>query len=289
MHSSNDIILKDISDLSERSGLISEQKSILIAMLSEQIPQSPSYTDILNLYLMFCRETDGLSLSDKICFCRAVRKTAGAAFADALSIIDADFSVPKGSRGKTAFVKNLYNEAAYKLFSSAISQPTPISYSSFEDCCDAVASDVCEFVILPIENSIDGKMFSFYSLLDQYDLRIHSVCNREYANDAKSIHYTLAGKPNIKHDISYANSTSKEIFEFSLSVDTDTNNIDITLAAALCSARIHRISTLPLSYNDTLRFYYSLAFSVPEQLKTFITYLCLEYPQYTPIGLYREI
>lgn len=289
MYSSNDIILKNISDLSTRVGLISEQKNILITMLSEQISENPSYANILSLYASFCKKTVNLSLSDKICFCRALRKTAEAAFADALSIIDADRPTPKDSRGKIAFVKNLYNESAYIRFSSAISQPTPISYSSFEDCCDAVASDVCEFAILPIENSTDGKMFSFYSLLDQYDLRIHSVCNTEYANDAKSIRYALAGKPNVNHDINHTPSTSKKIFEFSLSVDTNTDSIDITSAAVLCSASIHRISTLPLNYNDTVRFYYSLRLSEPQELKTFITYLCLEYPQYTPIGLYREI
>ena len=289
MHSSNDIILKNISDLSERSSLISEQKNILIAMLAEQMSGDASYSDVLSLYNLFCKDAVGVSLTDKICFCRATAGVADAAFSDALSIMRSDTPISGALRGKIAFVKNLYNESAYSRFSYVIKSPTPISYSSFEDSCDAVVSEVCEFVVLPIENSVDGKMFSFYSLLDQYDLKIHSVCYIQPDNDAKTIRYALAGKPNLRHCIGHEPSTYPQIFEFSLSADTRVGGMDITSAAALCSANIHRVSTLPLSYNDTIRFYYSLSMSAPEELKTFIIYLCLEYPQYTPIGLYREI
>lgn len=289
MYSSNDIILKNISDLSMRSSLISEQKNILITMFAEQISDDVSYADLLSIYTRFSDEALGISLSDKMHFCRAINKISEKLFPDALSILDTHLHSPGDPRGKVAFVKNLYNESAYSRFSSVISQPTPISYSSFEDCCDAVISDVCEFLILPVENSIDGKMFTFYSLLDRYDLRIYSVCDIERSNDSKSIRYALAGKPNLKHAIKTPNSKSPLIFEFSLSVDTNEVRMDIAPAAALCSARIHRGYTLPLDYNDALRFYYSLYISNSDHLKTFITYLCLEYPQYTPIGLYREI
>ena len=185
-------------------------------------------------------------------------------------------------------VRNNYNNRAYELFSRVISHAKSVYCPNFEECCESVASGECEFTILPIEDNSDGKMFGFYSLLDRFELKIYAVCNIE--GETKTIRYALAGRNFQYRGIDKHQSKKHRFFEFSLTYDTDFATPDIFEAAAICRADIHKTASLSLPYNDMItRFYFSFRITKSTELFAFLMFLWLEYPQYTPIGIYSEI
>ena len=76
------------------------------------------------------------------------------------------------SPSKISYVKNNYSDAAFMRFSSLFKLPKVAYGASFEDACESVYNAASDYCILPIENAANGKLFSFYSLIDKYDLKI---------------------------------------------------------------------------------------------------------------------
>ena len=100
---------------------------------------------------------------------------------------------PAGSHEKIATVKNNFNTLAFEHFSQSINNAKQIFASSFSQACELVNDGECEFCILPIENMSTGKMLSFYSIIDKYELKIcsaYDICDDE----GNTVRYALLGK-----------------------------------------------------------------------------------------------
>ena len=81
------------------------------------------------------------------------------------------------STERIAYIKNSYNDTAYMQFSSLLESPKASYFTSASDVCDSVYRSECEYCILPVETSSDGKLLSFYELIFKYNFKIVSVCD----------------------------------------------------------------------------------------------------------------
>lgn len=286
---STENIFKNINELSRRIDISEEQKAISLRMLAEHSVSELSLPELEEVYSTLLSSCDSLTTSDKITFFQAVSHSAKLADVGRLLSLFGEAHSAAGTHGKIAVVRNTYNDLACDKFSASIPHPKPIYYNSFEECCEAVAYDVCEFTLIPIENTSDGRMFGFYSLIDRYELKICSVCTLEDDDTSRLVRYALISKSMWKPNLERSHEDMPRIFEFSLTFDFEDENLGISRAASLCNAKLYRASTLPLPYNDMIRFYYSFKINKLTDLKAFLLYLWFEYPRYTAIGIYKEI
>ena len=283
-------ILKNLTCLTERRSVTAEQRQLCLEQLYEELCISQSkgsleaYEEIRRLI------GHELTLEDKIFLCRKICDEKSVDQKKLLSFGAPYMKVPPGAHGKIAYVRNRYNDVAFSSFSRLIPHSKSAYYATFEACCEAVGSGEVEFTLLPIENTADGKMFGFYSLLDKHELRISAVCSVEDDELSKTVRYALAGRNYLSEHIEKAKGSRSMIFEFSLTSFAERDLPSIIQAAALCFAEIYRISGLPSHYGDlTMRFFYSLKLTELSQLTPFLTYMNLEHPGYSAIGIYREI
>lgn len=285
-----EIILKNLADLSARKLVTTEQRHLCLEQLYQELysiydkSPSASYENISRLL------GNRMSVEDKIFLCHKICEEETDEASSIITFGVQHMKVPPGAHGKIAYVRNRYNDVAFDDFSPLIPHSKSVYHTTFESCCEAVGNGESEFTILPIENTSDGKMFGFYSLLDRYELRICAVCSVEDDELSKTVRYALAGRNYLSEHIEKSSGSQPQIFEFCLTGSAERDLPDIIRAASLCSAEIYRLSGLPSHYDDLImRFYYSLKLTDNSQLPAFLTYMKFEHPGYSPIGLYREI
>ncbi len=188
---------------------------------------------------------------------------------------------------KIAYVKNNFTDSAYLSFSRSSPAFRCAYFDSFDAICEDVHSGESEFCILPIETSSDGKLLSFYSMIDRYEFKIVATCIVEHKDGSKFTKFALLGR-----SISLSDYTNKKGKKLELRIPQASSKespiYEILRAADACNMNLCRIDSIPLSYNDSMLSYYAV-FNIQEaDIKAFITYLALEHPQCYALGIYFE-
>ena len=83
---------------------------------------------------------------------------------------------------RIAYLKNSYNDAAYIQFAALFSSPRAAYFASVSDVCENVYNGSCEYCILPVETSVDGKLLSFYETILKYNFKINAVYDLQSEN-----------------------------------------------------------------------------------------------------------
>lgn len=85
------------------------------------------------------------------------------------------------ARGRIAYMPTAFADKAYLRLASHVKNPRAAATAGFVDACEEVHSGLCEYCILPLEDSQSGKLTSFTRLILRYRLRITAVCDLENA------------------------------------------------------------------------------------------------------------
>ena len=180
-----------------------------------------------------------------------------------------------------AVLNNGYTERAFESFCS-LANFERVYCSGFEETCESVSTESCDYALVPIENSENGKLLRFYSLIDRYDLKINAVCDVSYTDESASTRYALVSK-------SLSTLGDPGYFEFSISLESDQSINDVLFAASLCHMKLVRIDSVELPYKDK-EYAFHVVFSVREaDLQLFMLYMTLCFPQYIPIGIFKKV
>ncbi|MBO5939152.1 MAG: hypothetical protein J6Q82_06605 [Clostridia bacterium] len=193
-----------------------------------------------------------------------------------------DESTQSGAHGRIALVRNRYNEEAFAIFDPFVQGAKAEFLSSFSDACEEVFDNLCEFCILPIENTESGRLFGFYSMLDRYELKICATCTVEHDDSPDTVRYALVGK-RLPHRIP---KNTEWNLEYCVSAESAEFPYDIFRVAPIFEATPIKIDSLPILYDDGAhRIYFT--FRLPRAMAyAFDLYLSSEHPRYTAIGLY---
>lgn len=185
-----------------------------------------------------------------------------------------------------AYVKNHFTDSAYLAFSKGLSCSCSF-FNSFDSACQDVLSGESEFCILPIETSHDGKLFSFYAMIDRYELKILSTHTVKHQDASKFTKFALLGRSiGLPQNIDPVG--QKLELRIAQPPDKTSPIHEILLAAEHCNIKLFRIDSLPLSYNESMLSYYAVFDIQESELKAFITYLAIEHPQCYAMGIYCE-
>ena len=280
-----DILQSNLQEFNLRCKISREQRSLTLIEIARTLCDLYEGEELSRIVARYSEISSDASPSDRLILCRELlsRKSSSHELKRLTSIGDKE-DTPAGSHGKIAYTKNNFNDAAFEQLSSSINSPRAIYTASINGACEAVADGSCEFCILPIENSVDGKLFGFYSLIDRFELKIASVCDIEGEGDSR-IKYALVGR-NSREPANQLFEKSKFVFEFFV-LDSGNGLLDgLFESAGECNADLLSIDIRPVPYDSQLKKFF-LGFRLGgKDAMLFCTLLALYYDSYSPIGLY---
>lgn len=230
---------------------------------------------------------DGISIYERIGICREIsRLSKKSLFAE--SVLGQNEPCPSSAKGRISYVKNNFTDSAYLAFSKSL-KVSRCSYSdSFETICEDVFNGESEFCILPIETSADGRLFSFYSLIDRYELKISRICTVNHPGSSKFTRFALLCRTLDGFERARYTSNDSTVLELRIAqshIEASPLH-NVFKAADACNMPLLRVDSRPLPYNDALLSYYAVFDISNAELPTFFTYIALEIPQCYALGIY---
>ena len=186
---------------------------------------------------------------------------------------------------RIAYQRNSYSDSAYLQFSKILQDPR-VSYSqSFLTACEDVYNDICDYCILPVENTAEGQLNSFSRLIERYDLKIAATC--EVTTGSGNAHTTRFAL--LARRLTTALQNGKEtFFEFALPPGGTPSEAMLLTAAELCGLQLYRLNSLPSA--ESHRYSTHFLFRTKNaDLESFLLYLAMEAPHYDMIGIYSHL
>ena len=274
-----DIIAANLRETAERLGRLERLRLLegyeLLSTLSGKMGQlgSPQNVIAAASMLFSSPELDGLfSLSDKVAICRRLVDMMRDSGLDPLELLFQQES--EEPLRKVGYVDNPVTAAAGEILAPGCET---VIYHSFTEVCEDTAAGDCDACILPIENTADGKLLNFYSLIDRFDLKICMHCDIYSDNDNHRTRYAL-----LRRGI-YPPDDSAELFlELGISGHPPEQLLS---AAGLCSLNVHRVDSLPLHYSES-DFTFTPVFKGQMcDILVFVVFLAFNHIQYSITGL----
>ena len=247
------------------------------------------------------------SISDVIHLCRAlVQKKTQILRSDTEEFLGPTEAVSADASERVSYLQNKFSDEAFLKLTRHFRQPRAAYASSFTEVCEEVYNRFCEFCILPVESSGDGKLLRFYALIEKFNLKIVSVCDVEQL-DGSYTKYALLRHKFISFHLP-KRLRGGHFAEFGLVLNEGVTLSDVLIAATHCHMHLSRIDSVPLSYkNDAYR--YDAVFSLPDladedtpatdeqislrdmllDIETFLLFLSVSLSEYTPIGIYTRV
>ncbi len=284
------ILSDNISDLSSRRDLISDELNVSFQMLADELrdliqSNSPHGSELSRYKDIVAKYCSGTSVKDTVALLEHLTSYLPTPIS-VLSVSDDNYEIfSDNASSRIAYVKSNYTDSAFLAFSRLISSPKAVYAQGFDAACEDVYNGSCDYCILPIESVANGKLFGFYSLIDKYDLKIFAVCDIDEALSSNRTRYALISRkllllPSEKH---------QTYLEFSLIDDSASMLSEIMEAAHLCSLELYRINTIPVPYDDVAIKFYHVFDTTKASLWPYLMFLDIKYPSCKIVGQYIKI
>ncbi len=273
----------NLTVFSHRAEMTATQRKLTLKLaIEELLSDSKSPAELFDL---FSQSIEAPRAEDKAIFCKHLLSSTQKAEAHFRGFFADGERAQAGAHGRVALVNNPYNDEAFSRFSRAIVNPKKAYFPSFIEMCESVIDGKCEFCVLPMENTRNGRLFGFYDMIDRYELKICAVTELDAEEAVGRTRYGLIGKS--RPDRIPKNSLWN--FEFSVVAESERFPTDILQIAPIFEATALKIDSIPLRYDeDSQRIYFS--FRLPESfVPAFDLYLSKEHSRYTTIGYYPLI
>lgn len=304
-YSPEDVILSNLCENTRRADMLKEQElahlrelaaeiisagelqEILASLPDRRLPtQNPAKETLLqnretlSSLSKITRTHRAVLLSDALYSLLSSEKglTLDAFFSDALDSLE----IPSPH---IVYPKSVYADSAYLCFSKHLHEPHAVYTHSFIAACEEVFNGLCDYCILPLENSTEGTLAGFLRLIVRYDLKIAATCAIESHGEGKVTVFALLRKTILP----FLASETDFVFSFTTPQERSFELSELLGAATFFGVRLLTVSFLPDDTVEKSNLVY-LSFSAQEKnLSAFLLYLAMEAPQYTPVGLYPNI
>lgn len=305
-YSPEGVIAENLGELTERFDALGEQEIAHLRELAAELAQSDDISDLLsslpyyrisyttpptnalqeNVELL-SRSHSLLGAKQCMILCRALCQ----ALADRGPLLPALFpdfeEVSPLAAGRIVYQRSSYTNNAYLAFATLVPAARATYAHSFHAACEQVYNGHCEYCILPLENAAEGELIGFAKLIMHSGLKIVATCDIAETDASRKTRFALLRR-NLLPLI--ASSTEKEgSFRCSLPMYLESSLGDILSAASFFGLSLHSASTVP-SDKEEAPSCCNLTFDIcGGDLSSFLLYLAMVAPQYTPIGIYPHI
>lgn len=157
------------------------------------------------------------------------------------------------SKGRIAYFPNAFADRAYRLFSGHLSAERggapcrTVACRGFAEACEEVTRGKCEFCILPLESSADGKLVGFSRLIAEQGLFITAVCdveNRALAESNVTRFGLLSQRP--ETEVAAWMTAPRRTYLELLCTPSSLSITELMIAADFCGMTLRRMDTIPL-------------------------------------------
>lgn len=156
--------------------------------------------------------------------------------------------LPATVRGRVAYMSGALADKAYLRLTALLKAPRAAATVSFVDACEEVHSGLCEYCILPLENTHSGRLNAFTRLILRYRLQVVAVCDLENgAAEGQTTRFALlhAADEN-RFPAPLSHSPAGEPLYLDLIHITESPALtDLLIAAEFCEMTVCRVDTLP--------------------------------------------
>lgn len=280
------VLQENLRVIGSRADISAEQRELVLREVARLICSRLNNTDLADIRASYLSLTSPADATDElILYDEMLKVPMLAEGVKRLIAIGNDDDTPAGTHGRIAYAKNKFSDAVLNLLADTMHNARPTTVASNTAACEAVINGKSEFCLLPIENTRDGKIFGFYSMLDRFELKICGVNTLDADDDMSGIKYALIAKS--CKDFSFSRSRGTEyIFEFSV-VSRNGDFIEPLLQVAKkCGATLLSVDSRPVEYDQQLRKY--LFGFLTDGNPMLRMYPAFNYHGYTPIGLYQN-
>lgn len=207
---------------------------------------------------------------------------------------------PAAMRGRVAYMPGSFADKAYLRLTAHLKDPRAAATASFVDACEEVHGGLCEYCILPLENTHSGRLTAFTRLILRYRLQVVAVCDLENsAADGQSTRFALLREAD-ESRFPAPLTTSAEDAHLYLELIHLTDSpalTDLLIAAEFCGLSLSRVDTLPpfdeleaISEESIPPAAYACVLNAEAgDLSTFRRFLALEAPEDILTGLYGTV
>lgn len=224
---------------------------------------------------------------DAAYFCRALlayyRATHGA---DSVSPVS--FCAPSAAEqlpfetDRIAYLKNAFADRAYEQFAKILPDAVVSYCEDFTGVCEEVTSGRARYGILPLENSTDGRLKAFHTLLRRYDLKTVLVCDVPVGDGVTQ--FALLGRRVASLDCGEHRAAT--FLEVRLSLSRTEALSQLLGAAAYYGLRLLRSSSAEGEGGNA----FDLLFATEAaDVSAYLCYLTLEFPRFIPLGIYTKL
>ena len=273
-------LVSDLTMLQEREAVIKELRALTVKDLKISLPNQPDIRELVRIYRRYMPiDSNIFTLPDRVIFCKNL-------------ITQVNIPVEQLIFKKTspdnidnvAYVKNQYSDTALLNFRKHIGIRNDRAFRSFNEMCDDIENNIYDDCIIPLENTANGKLMNFYSIIDRFDLKIAMTCDVENQSGDQTTRYAL-----LRRTVSIPQSSDNCCFEFSFIAADNFGIKNILDLAELVGLDLHRIDSMPLRYNESAFIYYPMLYGSKQNILLFLFFLKLNLIQYNMIGIYDLI
>ena len=184
---------------------------------------------------------------------------------------------------RISYQRNNYTDKAFQCFSEILGGARVSYVSDFSAVCESVYNGICEYGILPIESSEDGRLGNFSRLIDRFDLKISATCDVRIEGD-RITRFALLRR---NRAVLQNPTAPPKYFEGRCDVSEYPHVQDLLEAARLCGLTAERAD---LKRSDaTKKSLLHVTFSTDAgDLPAFLLYLAMEVPSVHTIGYYSS-
>lgn len=234
----------------------------------------------------FLRES--LCLFDRFYICRQVSRFGGKKYGeDELIRVLSDAegqNAPVSDEIKISFIRGKQANAAFEAFARCIFGVMPSGCESFADVCESVFSGETDFGIVPVESSSDGRLGSFYGMIEKYGLYIVLLCGIPMQDGENITKFALCARSIMK-----INAAGRRIFHFRLTLDLPDAITSVLAAGKYYGLSLCRADLIPVSSAGRENAFEFVFCTDGADLAGFTCFLKLTYPQFLPVGMYTEL
>ncbi len=229
----------------------------------------------------FDRETERFV---KLYLCRRIAKCGTRhTFADLNTIFfDPSFTSVNISDRKVAFLRNRQAFRAFEIFAKTLGGVSVLYENNFQNACEAVAIEQAAYAIIPIYSTSDGRLNSFYRMIEKYELNIILTCDVDSDDGENMTTFALLYKDRACLHVGAPK------FECKITFDDLSSVSDITDAASYYGASLDSLESLPMMFSGRAGTFSAVFDLTNADIDGLICYLALEYPQMSVVGVYSK-
>lgn len=279
-----EIWTENVRMIRERQSGVCAQRRVCAEELAELCTAEVEDRSIDEVYRGFCDRMGDADAVERAILCRRI--CASGLFAEELekrNLYGVGEAPLREADIRMAYVKNNRSDEAYLSFSKRNRRVRSSYVGTFAEACEAVYDNSCDYCILPLENEREGRLYSFYSMIDKYELKICDTAAVVSEDGSNSITFGLVGR-----SVSGGFKENARLrLEFSV-INEDCSLFSyITDVVALLSGRIVSVGIQPVPYDSLRNIYYFGVELTGLSADALALYLGTEFPRSSVLGLYE--